>query len=438
MFTYYLQLGLRSLKRNPVLTTLMILTLAIGVAASVSTLTILHMMGSDPIPQKSQRLFYPGLDNQEKEGYQPGKKPYDHQLTWQDTQNLLRAPIGVHKVGLYGIRASVESSRPDLGSFSESGVATNRDFFAAFDTPFLYGQAWQDAQDQNASDVVVLNKDLAEKLFGKTSPVGKTLRMFEHDFTIVGVLNDWQTRPRFHSYNGRSMALTTKEAFFIPLNTASRHEITHNGGMSCHGPKVEAGWQGRLKSECTWLHFWFELNDASERQQLQTYLDNYIKEQGKLGRYQRQLPAQLYNVKEFLIERKLIGDDSRLSAWLAFGFLLLCLVNTVGILLAKFSVRAAEVGVRRALGASKAQVFLQFIIESAVVGLVGAFLGLLLTLGALALLALRSQAIAAVAHLDWKMVGAAILLSIISAVLAGLLPTWRACQVTPAWQLKAQ
>ncbi len=438
MFSYYFQLGLRSLKRNPVLTMLMILTLAIGVAASVSTLTILHMMGTDPIPQKSQRLVYPGLDNQEKEGFKPGEKPMDHQLTWQDVQNLLQAPIGVRRVGLYGIRASVESGRPDLGSFSESGVATNRDFFAAFDAAFLYGQAWQQQHDQNATDVIVLNKDLAEKMFGKINPVGKTIRMFEHDFSIVGVLNDWQAKPRFYSYNGRTMALTSKDAFFIPLNTASRHEVTHNGGMSCHGPKVEAGWQGRLKSECTWLHFWFELNDASQRQELQTYLNNYVKEQGKLGRFQRQQDAQLYNVKEFLVERKLIGDDSRLSAWLAFGFLLLCLVNTVGILLAKFSVRAAEIGVRRALGASKAQVFLQFIIESAVVGLAGALLGLLLTLGALALLALRSKAIAAVAQLDWQMVGAAILLSIISAVLAGLLPTWRACQVTPAWQLKAQ
>lgn len=438
MFAYYLQLGLRSLKRNPVLTILMILTLAIGVAASVSTLTILHMMGSDPIPHKSQKLVYVGLDNGDLDGYVAGKKPSDHQLSWQDVQNLLSAPVGLRRVGLYGVRASVESGRSDLGSFSESGVAANRDFFAAFDTPFLYGQAWQAQQDQQAADVVVLNQDLAEKLFGKTNPVGKTVRMFDQEFAVVGVLNNWQPRPRFHSYNGRSMALTSKDAFFIPLNTASRHEVTHNGGMSCHGPKVEPGWQGRLKSECTWLHFWIELNSAAERQQVSTYLNNYVKEQGKLGRLKRQAPVQLYNVNEFLVERKLVGDDSKLSAWLAFGFLLLCLVNTIGILLAKFSVRAAEVGVRRALGASKLQIFAQFIIESAVVGLVGAMLGLLLTLGALALLALRSKAIAAVAQLDLQMVLAAVLLSILSAILAGLLPTWRACQVTPALQLKAQ
>ena len=57
MFSYYFKLGVRSLRRNPALTALMVLTLAIGVAASVSTLTILHMMSGDPIPEKSDRLF---------------------------------------------------------------------------------------------------------------------------------------------------------------------------------------------------------------------------------------------------------------------------------------------------------------------------------------------------------------------------------------------
>jgi putative ABC transport system permease protein len=87
-----------------------------------------------------------------------------------------------------------------------------------------------------------------------------------------------------------------------------------------------------------------------------------------------------------------VGNDTKLSAWLAFGFLVLCLVNTIGLLLAKFSVRAAEVGIRRALGASRREIFRQFLIESAVVGLVGGVLGLVLAFGALALIAMQSKA----------------------------------------------
>jgi putative ABC transport system permease protein len=117
---------------------------------------------------------------------------------------------------------------------------------------------------------------------------------------------------------------------------------------------------------------------------------------------------------------------------------MLCLVNTVGLLLAKFSVRASEIGVRRALGASRAEIFRQFLIETVVVGLVGGVLGLLLAFGALQLIGMTSKAMANLARMDWEMLGLTFVISVSAAILAGLLPTWRACQVTPAIQLKSQ
>jgi putative ABC transport system permease protein len=96
------------------------------------------------------------------------------------------------------------------------------------------------------------------------------------------------------------------------------------------------------------------------------------------------------------------------------------------------------VGVRRALGASRKEIFHQFLTETAVVGLVGGLLGLLLAFGALALIAMQSKALTVVAHLDWVMLIATFLMAVGSAIVAGLLPTWRACQVTPAIQLKSQ
>ena len=63
MLSYYFQLGLRSLRRNPVLTLLMVIGIALGIAASMTTLTVMHLMGSDPIPWKSDKLHYVQLDN---------------------------------------------------------------------------------------------------------------------------------------------------------------------------------------------------------------------------------------------------------------------------------------------------------------------------------------------------------------------------------------
>ena len=65
-------------------------------------------------------------------------------------------------------------------------------------------------------------------------------------------------------------------------------------------------------------------------------------------------------------------------------FLAVCAVNLVGLLLGKFLARAGEVGVRRALGASRADIFLQHVVECELVALVGGAIGLLLSLGALA------------------------------------------------------
>ena len=93
---------------------------------------------------------------------------------------------------------------------------------------------------------------------------------------------------------------------------------------------------------------------------------------------------------------------------------------------------------RRALGASRSQVFQQFLMEAIVVGLAGGVLGLLLAWGALQLIALQSKELALLAHMDWQMLALTFVLSVLAAVLAGLLPTWRACNVTPALQLKSQ
>ena len=76
----------------------------------------------------------------------------------------------------------------------------------------------------------------------------------------------------------------------------------------------------------------------------------------------------------------MVPGDVRLQLWLAFGFLLVCLLNTVGLLLAKFLRRSGEIGVRRALGASRRAIFMQCLVEAGTVGLAGGVLGLGLAL----------------------------------------------------------
>jgi putative ABC transport system permease protein len=435
MFAYYFMLGVRSLRRNPALTALMILTLAVGVAASVSTLTILHVMSADPIPEKSSRLFVPMVDNGQVEGWNPAEGRDDDQLSYIDATNFQKSGKGERRSTMYGMRAPIEPPRKEIPPFTGTGLAPTHDFFTMFNVPMLYGQPWGETEDARAADVIVLGREISEKLFGNVNPVGKQLMVLGSPFTIVGVADTWAPVPRYYKLIGNTLG--GAEDFFMPFSSAIWHEAQHNGSMSCSKQR-DPGFANLLTSECTWIQFWFETRSAADRAELQGWLDSYASEQRKLGRLKRNAPNKLYNVMEWMEQLKVVGNDTKLAVWLAFGFLVLCLVNTVGLLLAKFSVRASEIGVRRALGASRSEIFRQFLIETGVVGLVGGVLGLLLAFGALGLIGMQSKRMAVIAQMDWEMLGLTFVISVASAILAGLLPTWRACQVTPAIQLKSQ
>ncbi|HEX8957902.1 MAG TPA: ABC transporter permease [Burkholderiaceae bacterium] len=438
MLRYYFMLGLRSLRRNPVLTSLMVLTLAVGVAAAISTLTILHMMSGNPIPEKSDRLFVPLIDNGPLSLYTPGQMPEDNQLSYRDAVNFLQSGQGVHRTAVFGIAGGIEPARGDLGTIEVDGLATTSDYFPMFQVPFLHGSAWATEQDKAKANVVVLSRRMSEKVFGKDNPVGRHIRMLNEDFEVIGVLGEWNPVPRYtHLINGNGGTMGGEDDIFIPFQTAIRLQLSNSGSMSCNG-NVNPGYQGLLDSECTWIQFWFEMKSAADRARLQDYIDGYTREQHRFSRFVRQNVNRLFDVMQWMDHLHVVSDDGPISTWLAFGFLLLCLVNTVGLLLAKFSVRAGEVGVRRALGASRAEVFKQFLVEAAVVGLAGGILGLAFSSAVLWLLGRQSERYAALAHMDWSMLAATFGLAIAASILAGLLPTWRACQVTPALQLKSQ
>jgi len=123
---------------------------------------------------------------------------------------------------------------------------------------------------------------------------------------------------------------------------------------------------------------------------------------------------------------------------LAFGFLLVCLVNTVGLLLAKCLRRAGEIGVRRALGATRGAIFAQFLVEAGLLGLAGGLLGLGLAWAGLWLVRHGPATYARLAQLDVAMLALTLALALAASLLAGLLPAWQAARVTPARQLKSQ
>jgi putative ABC transport system permease protein len=436
MFRYYLKLGLKSLRRAPVLTALIVMILAVGIGASMTSLTMLLVMSGDPIPQKSDRLFVPQLDiGAMNSAYKPGEEP-ERQMSWTDVDNLLRDAKGKRQTALYGVGPSIDPQREGLTPFVEQGMATTREVFPMFDIPFDDGGPWSAEDDARSADVVVIGRALAERVFGTERAVGRTLRLSDRDYRVTGVMGDWNPIPRFYRINGSGVDGNVHQ-LWLPINNAISREWDNNGWTNCSG-EVEPGFAGFLKSDCTWLQYWVELDGAADRAAYQDYLSAYVAEQKKVGRLPRPENNRLRNVREWLDFIGVVNNDTRMATWTAFGFLLVCLVNVVTLMLAKFTARAGEIGVRRALGATRAEIFRQSLVEAAVLGGAGALVGLGLALYGVSLVDGRLSASEGIYTMDPMLMAGTLALGLLAAVVSGLLPTWQACQVRPAIQLKSQ
>ncbi len=434
MLRYYLRIGMRSLGHNPGLSLLMVLGIALGIAACMTTLTVFHLMGSDPIPWKSDKLHYVQLDNWDPDNpYRQPDEPPD-QVSYRDATALMQAARADHQAAMFRVALPVRPEDPALKPELATGRATYSDFFAMFEPPFAYGGPWDHAQDEAHARVLVLSRESNEKFFGGANSVGRQLRISDVDYTIVGVLAAWRPRIRFYDVAGGN-AFDRPADIFLPNTTAVELNLGIVGSTSSWG-QVSAGRQAFLDSESVWQEFWVELDSPEKLAGYQSFLASYVNEQKKLGRFPRPLNNRLRNVNEWLADQKVVSRDVRIQVWLAFAFLGVCLVSTIGLLLAKFMRKAGEIGVRRALGASRRQVFSQHLVESALVGAGGGVLGLLFAWFGLLLVRSLDDDLQSVARLDWPMIATAIALSVAAATLAGLYPTWRACRVQPAVQLK--
>lgn len=436
MFRYYLKLGLKSLRRAPVLTALIVMILAVGIGASMTSLTMLLVMAGDPIPQKSDRLVVPQIDIGPMNGsYRPNEEP-ERQMSWTDVQNLLRDAKGLRQTALYGVAPAIDPGRDELPPFREDAMATTRDVFPMFDMPFVAGGPWSADDDTRGADVAVIGHELAERVFGTTEVVGRRLRIDDRDYTVTGVLGEWNPTPRFYRINGSGVN-NEVHRLWLPIRNTIGREWNNNGWTNCNG-EVEPGFAGFLKSDCTWLQYWVELEGAGDRQAFEDYLSAYVAEQKALGRLPRPENNRLRDVGEWLQFSGAVSNDTRMATWISFGFLLVCLVNVMTLMLAKFTARAGEIGVRRALGATRSAIFRQSLVEAGVLGATGAVLGLGLALYGIELVNGRLSGAEDFYAMHPSLMVGTVALGLLAALVAGLLPTWQACQVRPAIQLKSQ
>ena len=437
MFAYHLNLALRSFRRNPVLTLLMVLTIATGIGATMTTLTLYYVLSSDPIPHKSRQLFYPRLEPRSLA--QNGRleaEPLD-QMTRFDAEELLRQARGDRQALMTAGNVTIRPQDSAIQPFRAQARYTSADFFPMFEPPLLAGRSWTKEEDESRARVAVIGHELAGKLFANGDAIGKTLVTTRGSLEVIGVMDTWKLAPRF--YDVTNQMFGGPEQVFLPFSTSRELRLGSQGSMNCWGDsRQEEGGSTGVNAPCAWLQYWVELDSPRKAADYLDYLARYSEQQRAAGRFERPANVRLDDVMGWLDFNRIVPNDVRMQMWLAFGFLLVCLLNTVGLLLAKFLRRSGEIGVRRALGASRGEIFKQCLVEAGTIGIAGGLLGLGFAAFGLWLIRQQPDDYARAAQLDGHTLLLTLALALAASLLAGLLPAWRAMQIAPAIQLKSQ
>jgi len=434
---YDLQLALKSIRKTPVLSALMVAAIGIGIGASMTIITIFYLMTANPNPDNSEQLFTYGLDNRltVSEGHEDDDPPL--MATYRDALYVLQSDIPTEQSVHYQSWAVYRNLEGGVNPFWDLFRLTTPGFFSLFDVPFLYGQAWSQEQEDNKDMVIVLTHETNNKLFGGENSVGERVEVGDDFYEIVGVMDNFEPLPKYFEFdNGLFSEI---EGALVPFSLTPEIELMKNsGGRNCIAMPEGDDFQSYLDAECHWLHHWVRLPTPEKREAFHEMLDNYSLEQRRFGRFQGPLNNRVFNLMEWLERLEIVDGTMTMLNGVALMFLIVCLLNTNALLFAKFTGRTAEVSLKRALGCSKKRLFRQHLLEIGLVGFAGGSLGLLLALVGLAGIKILISNFENLAYLNTDLVIIAIAASIISTLIAGLYPAWRSCQIAPAKYLKSQ
>ena len=240
--------------------------------------------------------------------------------------------------------------------------------------------------------VAVLGSEAATEMFGKTDAVGETFSINGYTFTVVGVLEA----------NGSDSTGSQDNQIFIPYTLAQRLSNTT-----------------RISS------FYVSAVSSDEIYFAQAAVESYL---------QKIFPTtysqySVYNQTEMLTTlNETTATLTLMMGGIAAISLLVGGIGIMNIMLVSVSERTREIGIRKAIGASRGNILLQFLIEALVVSLMGGLLGLLISLAAISLL---GPVLDMTLSVSPTVAGAAIGFSVLIGVVFGIYPANKASRLKP-------
>ena len=437
MFDYYLRLALSRCRQNVPMVLLLVLTMAIGIAACMTATTIFRALSGAPLPGVSPYLYVATMDAREEvDKDNPDYKRPDSLLRLADAKALVDVHRAVQQVA---VAQSLTPLGDADGKKSEQayGLMAYGLAVQALGVPLRYGRPWTEAEQAANAPVLVVDAHVAQKLFGTENAVGRSIMLGQRSFRVIGVSAPWKPRVQiFDLAQNAGSVMGQEENFFVPAQAALDAGVGPLISGECGKGAPVVSFQSASVAQCRWMETWVRLDMPSQVDGYGRFLAGYANAQHDAGRFAYPPQARLYGTRAWMALNHVVPDDVHLNLMLSGGFLLLCLVNVAGLLAARFLRRQGDVAIRRALGASKRDVFVQHLVETGLLGLIGGVLALPLTWLGLWIVRMQPVGYADAARFSPGVFAILFALSVGVGLLVGILPAWRVCRQPPALQIK--
>jgi len=393
-------LAKRSMLRNPLRTIFMMLGVTIGIAS----LTAMSTMG-ESTRQETMRQFKNMVGNYDLINIEPGASAtrgmpslttVEPTLRFGDSEAILAQVNGVKQVADVQNAFDLDVKYRDQTTASAVyGITAN---WLEMHSYFIdFGSVMTEDDIASVARVAVIGPDIQRDLFGTQDPIGKQIRIGNVPFQVKGVLLTRGAGPGGSSLDG---------IVFIPVTTASK----------------------RLFNRDYLTTITVELADSLNPDPVIDEITAVLRErhgivppgEDDFGVVSPRAAAEQVADVDSTLTRVLTGVS--VIATIIGGTVIMSLM------LIAVSERQREIGVRRAMGATRQDIMHQFLIEAAVASLLGGVTGTLLGVGG-SVIAVLQQDMPPV--LVWNMIGLAVLLSIGVGLIFGLQPAWKAANTDP-------
>jgi len=344
-----LRFGLRMLARNPMFTLIAVVTLTLGIGANTAIFSVVDAVLLRPLPYPDANRLVFLWSTMNGQGVPQSGSALPDYLSWRDQNRVFEGLAGFY----YGdFNLSADSAAPER----VQGAYITANFFQVLKLSPAQGRLFANDEEQFGKHrVVLLSHALWQRRFGgERDIVGRQIKLAGESYTVAGVMP--RGLPFFD--NLPEVELWTPIAFAPNDNMATRNNHFIN-------------LVGRLKPGVTREQAQADASAIARRMEEQ--------EPGNKGLGALVVPMQ----------EQITGDSRNallvLLGAVAFVLLVAC-VNVANLLLARASAREKELAIRASLGASRARIVRQVIIECLPLGLIGGLLGALLAIWGIDLL----------------------------------------------------